>query len=195
MSRRLRWAAPLLVFVAAAACGFAWTGCGSGRTTSAPAPAPGAYPAASPAPSSATGAAPGAASQSTSRPASQPALATLKVTIKGLRNHKGQLIFGVFRSAEGFPNIESKSVYWETKEADADAVTFTAHLAPGRYGASVLHDENRSGEMNRNFANVPTEGYGVTNNPKPAFRAATFNEAAFDLPASGREMTISVQYF
>jgi len=195
MSRRLRWAAPLLVLVAAAACGFAWTGCGSGRTTSAPAPATGAPAGAPPAPSSATGAAPGAASQSTSRPASQPALATLKVTIKGLRNHKGQLIFGVFRSAEGFPNIESKSVYWETKEADADAVTFTAHLPPGRYGASVLHDENRSGEMNRNFANVPTEGYGVTNNPKPAFRAATFNEAAFDLPVSGREMTIGVQYF
>jgi uncharacterized protein (DUF2141 family) len=194
MSRRLRWAAPLLVCVAAAACGFAWTGCGSGRTTSAPAPAGQASAGAPRAPSSATGAS-GAASQPASRPATKPALAILKVTIKGLRNHKGQLIFGVFRSAEGFPNIESKSVYWETKEADADAVTFTAHLPPGRYGASVLHDENRSGEMNRNFANAPTEGYGVTNNPKPAFRAATFNEAAFDLPASGREMTISVQYF
>jgi uncharacterized protein (DUF2141 family) len=194
MSRWVRWAAPLLVLVAAAACGFAWTGCGSGRTTSAPAPAGEANSGAPHASSSATGASP-AASQPASRPASQPALATLTVTIKGLRNHKGQLIFGVFRSAEGFPNIESKSVYWETKEADADAVTFTAHLPPGRYGASVLHDENRSGEMNRNFANVPTEGYGVTNNPKPAFRAATFNEAVFDLPAAGREMTISVQYF
>jgi uncharacterized protein (DUF2141 family) len=127
--------------------------------------------------------------------ASQPAQPTLTVTVKGLRNHKGQLIFGVFRTAQGFPNIESKSVYWETKDADADAVTFVAHLPPGHYAASVLHDENRSGEMNRNFAGVPTEGYGVTNNPKPAFRAATFDEAAFDLPAEGKALTISVQYF
>jgi len=115
--------------------------------------------------------------------------------VKNLRNHKGQLIFGVFRSADGFPNVESKSVYWQRKDVDSDAVTFTAPLPPGRYAASVLHDENRSGAMDRNFANVPTEGYGVTNNPKPAFRAATFNEAAFDLPAQGTSLTISSQYF
>ena len=59
----------------------------------------------------------------------------------------------------------------------------------------MLHDDNANGDMDKNLAGIPTEGYGVTNNPKPAFRAATFNEAAFDLPASGREMTISVQYF
>jgi uncharacterized protein (DUF2141 family) len=178
MSRWARWGTPVVVVVAACAWAIAWTGCGSGRTTSSPAPA------ASP-----------ALAATHPAPASGPALATLTVTVKGLRNHKGQLIFGLFRSAEGFPNVESKSVYWENKEADADAVTFTAHLPPGRYGASVLHDENRSGEMNRNFANIPVEGYGVTNNPRPAFRAATFDEAAFDLPAAGREMTISVQYF
>jgi uncharacterized protein (DUF2141 family) len=178
MSRRVRWAAPAVALVAAAACVFAWTGCRSGRTTSPSAPStPGA-----------------ATSQPASQPASQPTLATLTVTIKGLRNHKGQLIFGVFRSADGFPNIEAKSVYWETKDADADAVAFSAHLPPGRYGASVLHDENRSGDMDRGIGGLPLEGYGVTNNPKPKMRAATFNEATFDLPAEGREMTISVQY-
>jgi uncharacterized protein (DUF2141 family) len=179
MSRRTRWAAPVIVFAVACASALAWLGCRADRTRKW-----------LPGPARMT-----SASQPTSQPASGPTLATLTVTVEGVRNHKGQLIFGVFRSADGFPNTEAKSVYWETKEADADAVTFTAHLPPGRYGASVLHDENRSGEMNRNFANVPTEGYGVTNNPKPAFRAATFNEAAFDLPAAGREMTISVQYF
>jgi uncharacterized protein (DUF2141 family) len=165
----------LAVCVLLAACTFAavWSGCHGAR-------APSADPAAAPA---------------ASQPASQPALATLTVTVKDLRNRKGQLIFGVFRSADGFPNVESKSAYWETKDADASAVTFTAQLPPGRYAASVLHDENRSGEMNRNFANVPTEGYGVTNNPKPAFRAATFNEAAFNLPPEGKTTTISLQYF
>ena len=163
----------MVILAAAGLTARVWTGCRSGRTAG---PRP-------------------AATAPASLPASQPVLAALTVTVKGLRNHKGQLIFGVFRSAQGFPNVESRSVYWETKEADADGVTFTANLPPGRYAASVLHDEDRSGGMNRNFANIPTEGYGVTNNPKPAFRAATFDEATFDLPASGREMTISVQYF
>ena len=172
-ARRRRLAVPLLVGAAGGA--LVWSACHSDPTS---------HPRHPP-----------VASAPSTRPDSQPALATLTVTVKDLRNRKGQLIFGVFRSADGFPNVEKKSVYWETKDVGADSVTFTAHLPPGRYGASVLHDENRSGEMNRNFANIPTEGYGVTNNPKPALRAATFNEATFDLPASGREMTISVQYF
>src|SRR5205809_507831 len=47
-------------------------------------------------------------------PASSPttgkSLARLTVRVTGLRDHKGQLIFGVFTSPDGFPNIEGKSV-------------------------------------------------------------------------------------
>ena len=121
--------------------------------------------------------------------------ATLTVIVKDLRNSRGDLIFGVFKSSDGFPTVEKKSVNWQTRAIDGRTVTFTADLPPGRYAASVLHDENKSGQMDRNLANIPVEGYGVTNNPRPAFRAATFEEAAFDLPEQGRSMTISVQYF
>ncbi len=120
--------------------------------------------------------------------------ALLTITVQDLRNHKGQLIFGVFKSAEGFPTDSKKSVNWQIKKIDADSVTFTCELSPGRYGASVLHDENSNGKMDKSFG-VPREGYGVTNNPKPALRAATFQESVFELPAEGKTMTISVQYF
>jgi uncharacterized protein (DUF2141 family) len=138
---------------------------------------------------------------STAAPATAPVTAQaaqdgapLTITVKDLRNHKGSLIFGVFRSADGFPNTEKKSVYWEVKDAAGEAVTFSCRLPPGKYAASVLHDENRSGEMDRGFGGLPLEGYGVTNNPKPKMRAATFNEATFTLPPEGKEMTISPQY-
>ena len=128
-------------------------------------------------------------------PASRPALARLTITVKDLRNRKGQLIFGVFKSGDGFPTVERKSVNWQVNDVTGKTVTFTADLPPGKYGASVLHDENRSGDMDKNLAGIPTEGYGVTNNPKPAFRAATFKEATFTLPPEGASLTISVQYF
>jgi uncharacterized protein (DUF2141 family) len=128
-------------------------------------------------------------------PATRQTLAHLIVRVTGLRNHKGQLIFGVFTSADGFPNVEGKSVNWQVRDPDADSVTFDADLPPGVYGASVLHDENRNDRMDRNLAGIPQEGYGVTNNPKPALRAATFGEATFTLPPEGKVMTISVQYF
>ncbi len=127
-------------------------------------------------------------------PTSQPsAQITIKVT--DLRNHRGQLVFGIFSAADGFPTVKDKSINWQIKPANADSVTFTAHLTPGKYAASVLHDENSNGKMDRNFAGVPEEGYGVTNNPKPSFRAATFKEATFDLPPQGASLVISIQYF
>jgi uncharacterized protein (DUF2141 family) len=129
-------------------------------------------------------------------PATDPvATARLTITVKDIRNRKGQLIFGVFKSADGFPTVERKSVNWQVKDVTDKTVTFTADLPPGKYGASVLHDENRSGDMDKNVAGIPKEGYGVTNNPKPAFRAATFKEATFTLPPEGASLTISVQYF
>jgi uncharacterized protein (DUF2141 family) len=131
----------------------------------------------------------------TTSPATAPAGAPLTITIKDVRNKKGNLIFGVFRTADGFPTVESKSVYWEVRDAGADSLVFTTRLPPGRYGASVLHDENRSGDMDRGLGGIPQEGYGVTNNPKPMLRAATFKEATFDLPAEGTTKTISLQYF
>jgi uncharacterized protein (DUF2141 family) len=115
--------------------------------------------------------------------------------VTDLRNHKGQLIFGVFKSASGFPNQSKHAVNWQTRDANADTVEFTADLPPGVYAASVLHDENRSGDMDKNALGIPMEGYGVTNNPKPKLRAATFGEATFTLPPEGATLTISVQYF
>src|SRR5688572_3675962 len=131
----------------------------------------------------------------TTTAATAPAGALLTVSIKDVRNRKGDLILGVFTHADGFPNIESKSRYWEVRSADADSVTFTTRLPPDRYAAGVLHDENRNGDMDKGLAGIPLEGYGVTNNPKPRLRKATFEEATFDLPPEGAELTISVQYF
>jgi uncharacterized protein (DUF2141 family) len=119
---------------------------------------------------------------------------TLTIRIADVRDNKGDLIFGVFSSAPGFPSEKSKSVNWQVKPAGANVV-FTASLPPGKYAASVLHDENRNGKMDRDALGVPLEGYGVTNNPKPAFRAARFDEATFQLPPAGATLTISVQYF
>ncbi len=135
-----------------------------------------------------------ASRSSADAPTSQPS-AQLTIKVTDLRNHKGQLIFGVFAAADGFPTIREKSVNWQIKAADADSVTFIVNLPPGKYAASVLHDENTNGKMDKNFAGVPEEGYGVTNNPKPSFRAATFKEATFNLPPEGASMVISVQYF
>jgi uncharacterized protein (DUF2141 family) len=129
-----------------------------------------------------------------SAPTSQPT-ATLRIEVTDLRALKGQLIYGVFKTADGFPTESRKSLNWQIKPADAKSVFFECQLPPGRYGASVLHDQNSNGKMDKNAMGIPKEGYGVTNNPKPKLRAATFEESLFDLPPEGASLKISVQYF
>lgn len=128
-------------------------------------------------------------------PATTQATATLRIEVTDVRSLKGQLIFGVFKSADGFPTDGKKALNWQIKPADAKTVVFECQLPPGRYGASVLHDENSNGKMDKNLVGIPEEGYGETNNPKPALRAATFQESLFTLPPEGASLKISLQYF
>ena len=127
-------------------------------------------------------------------PMTAPA-ANLTVTVTDLRNAKGHLRLGVFDSAKGFPRARDRARLWKTLPANADQRVFTLALPPGRYAVVVLHDENGNKKLDENFLGVPKEGYGVSNNPKPRRRAATFNEAVFELNESGAEITVSIQYF
>jgi uncharacterized protein (DUF2141 family) len=134
------------------------------------------------------------ASPPTTVRSTQP-MAILTVRVTDLRNHNGQMLFSVFKSADGFPKEKDKSVAWQAKPADADTIVFTVSLPPGKYAASVLHDENKNNKMDMSFLGIPKEGYGVTNNPKPDYRQARFDEAVFDLGPGGATLTISLQYF
>ncbi len=121
--------------------------------------------------------------------------AGLTVTVADLRNAKGHLRLGVFNSAKGFPRARDRALLWKTLQSDSVERVFHLDLPPGRYAVVVLHDENGNKKLDENFLGVPKEGYGVSNNPKPRFRAATFDEAVFELSETGAEITVSIQYF
>ena len=125
------------------------------------------------------------------RPSTQ-SLAHLIIRIVDLHSQKGQLLFCVFKSADGFPG-DSKLAIFSQVQPTTNHV-FTLDLPPGNYAAAVVHDENGNGKLDTNFIGIPVEGYGVTNNPKPKRRGAHYSEAVFPLPTSGASLDISIQY-
>lgn len=120
--------------------------------------------------------------------------AGLSLEIEGLSTQTGKVLVAVMDSAEGWAG-KAKPVAVATSAPDGDD-TLTigiGDLPPGRYAVRVLHDENGNGRLDTNVLGMPTEGYGFSNNPRVLMRAATFEEAAFELPGDGAVLRIEMR--
>ena len=123
--------------------------------------------------------------------------ATLTIQVTGLRNARGKLDVCVYKDASGFPETPASALRRETVDIDAKALTAQAvfaGLAPGVYAVAVLHDENANGKLDKNFLGIPREGHGASNNPRPARRPPTFDEAKFTLGAPAQTVEIKPIY-
>ncbi len=58
-----------------------------------------------------------------------------------------------------------------------DETILSFEVPPGVYAVAVHHDANSNGKLDANFLGIPREGYGVSNDVRPRFRAPRFSEA------------------
>jgi uncharacterized protein (DUF2141 family) len=113
------------------------------------------------------------------------AAADLTVTVDKLRNDRGQVFMCVF-SAESsdpaqFPDCAKGRPVKTAKASIAGGkviMTFNG-LKDGVYAVAIIHDENANGELDTNFLGIPTEGIGISTNPrlfgKPKFADGEFS--------------------
>ncbi len=117
----------------------------------------------------------------------------LVVTLQGIAHDQGGMRVGLYDRAETFRK-EDKAVAVLTAPAQAGEVTVTFAAVPaGRYAIMAYHDEDGDGRLNRFMGMIPTEGYGLSNDPEVTGPPA-FEECAFDVPADGRALTIGLRY-
>lgn len=109
--------------------------------------------------------------------------AELVVRIGGLVAADGQVGCALFAAPEGFPTDGGRAQQlWQPARASGISCRFDG-LAAGRYAVAVSHDLNGNRRVDTNWLGMPTEGWGVSNNVRPALRAPRFEEAAFVLSA------------
>lgn len=123
--------------------------------------------------------------------------ATLTIHVAGLRNARGTLEVCVYKDASGFPETPARAFRREAVAIDAKALAAQvvfAGLPPGVYAVAVLHDENANGKLDKNFIGIPKEGHGASNDPRPARRPPTFEEAKFTLHAPAHTLEIKPIY-
>lgn len=112
--------------------------------------------------------------------AAEPADKTLLVEVLNLRNERGMVGCALFNSAAGFPDATDKALRsMPVAILGTRAVCEFRNLTAGTYAVSVFHDENKNGKLDKNLVGMPKEGYGTSNDVRPAMSAPEFKPASF----------------
>ena len=130
----------------------------------------------------------------TVRATAQSETCQVAVHVDGFRNQRGDLGVNVFRSPDGWPEENGKTVFHSGFPIPGDHATAQFNLPPGRYAIVVLHDENSNHKLDRNFLGIPKEGFGFSNNPKVGLSAPRFESATLQVSCPTTETSIHLIY-
>ena len=105
---------------------------------------------------------------------------SLLVNLVGVQHDRGSVRVGLYADPKTFRK-EAQALAIQKVPAASGAVSVRfADLPAGRYAIMAYHDEDSSGKLNLRFGMFPTEGYGLSNNPKVSGPPA-FEDSAFDV--------------
>ncbi|MES2935766.1 MAG: DUF2141 domain-containing protein [Pseudomonadota bacterium] len=121
--------------------------------------------------------------------------ADLTVNIGNIHEADGQVMVGLYDTAEGFPNHIKQGQILAPSQRGADGnlqVVFRG-LAEGTYAVSAIQDKNGDGKLSTNLLGVPKEPYGFSGAAAGGFGAPSFKDASVVLPADGLSIAFAVK--
>ena len=114
----------------------------------------------------------------------------LIVTLKDVRDSTGQIRASIYREPETFRKEDRAVAVVSVPAQKGDLKLAFMALPPGRYAIMAYHDADSDSKLGLRFGMFPTEGYGLSNNPK-VIGPPKFADSAFDL--SGQETSIEIK--
>ena len=120
----------------------------------------------------------------------------LSVSIKGLKNQKGQVCFSLFSSSRGFPSNKKRAIKAQcVKLKNGNVKVNIPSLKAGTYAVAMFHDRNSDGKLNTNALGIPKEGFGFSRNPKVITGPPKFGDSAVFVVGSTTNIQINMNYF
>jgi uncharacterized protein (DUF2141 family) len=120
----------------------------------------------------------------------------INLKLSNIRNHKGLIQIGVFRSEEGYPNKPAFgiSIAKDTLK-NGQLRLFIPLDKPGPVSLCILDDENSNDKMDYVLGIMPKEGFGFSNNPKITLRKEPpFRETAIMFKGGQTGMNVRMIY-
>lgn len=115
------------------------------------------------------------------------------VIVEGLRSAKGQITVTLYPDDPARFMAKGGKLARVRVPAARGAVCVPID-APGAYAATVYHDEDGDGRFDRNPLGLPTEGFGVSNNPSFTLAMPRLEQARFRAGEGETVIHIRVRY-
>jgi len=88
----------------------------------------------------------------------------ISIIIKDIKTPNGQILIGIYKDDVSFDKeIPYKNVQAFKTKISKGTLLVELKLEPGKYGISLMDDENFNGKMDYNFIGIPKEGFGFSN--------------------------------
>ena len=121
----------------------------------------------------------------------------LDVRFINIRNTKGQLCLAIFADEVGF---KTEKTSWALKCCKKDIMNGEFHIQipiqEGKWGFSVLDDENGTGKMEYNLFGIPRKGFGFSNYFHKGIHKPIFDDFQFCIEKKELKLiTVLLKYF
>lgn len=116
----------------------------------------------------------------------------LTLIIRNLKSASAPVIVSVYGTNSKFPDPHGQLKEYKFKPHSNVLTAKITNLKFGTYAIATYQDENSSGEIDKNFIGMPTEGYAFSKNFKPTVKAPNFDQCRFDYNTTANTLTINM---
>jgi len=116
----------------------------------------------------------------------------LEVTVVNVKDTTGTIRVGIFKDEKTF--LKDAFIGRVIKAAKGDITVVFENVPDGTYAVSVIHDENKNGEIDSNMIGIPKEGFAFSNDAMGMFGPPSFEKSGFVLKKESKKMNVSMRY-
>ena len=117
----------------------------------------------------------------------------IEVRVHGVRSDAGELVVVLY--GDNPDEFLRRRMARERVPAHHGSVTVRMPAPrPGTYAVAVYHDENGNRKFDKSMIGLPTEGFGLSNNPVVRYRAPQLAEVAFAVSDGPAALDIALRY-
>ncbi len=101
------------------------------------------------------------------------------VNVSKIKTDKGVLVLDLHRDPDTFLTKGGRILRVRVPAVKGEAQACVPVPEPGIYAVGVYQDKNSDLKLNKGFLGIPTEPYGISNNPHIGFGPPSFESSSF----------------